>query len=83
MLTARAIAMSSRAHALGAHALTWALCNFQREDVSDAAQRMISTIRNRLAASRTPSEGSVASADDLGSSRTGSPVPSHDKLEFV
>eukprot|EP00802_Teleaulax_amphioxeia_P006005 Tamp_06009.p1 GENE.Tamp_06009~~Tamp_06009.p1 ORF type:complete len:805 (+),score=141.27 Tamp_06009:237-2417(+) len=51
------------------------------EDVSDAAQRMISTIRNRLASSRTPSEGSVRSMDDVPS-----PPSSHagsEKLEFV
>ena len=57
-----------------------------REDVADAAQRMISTIRTRLTASRTPSvqsEGSLASVDDLGARDTASPPPSREKLEFV
>ena len=35
------------------------------EDIADAAQRMIHTIRQRLAVSRTPSEGSVRSRDEL------------------
>eukprot|EP00277_Geminigera_cryophila_P047362 CAMPEP_0173083556 /NCGR_PEP_ID=MMETSP1102-20130122/19576_1 /TAXON_ID=49646 /ORGANISM="Geminigera sp., Strain Caron Lab Isolate" /LENGTH=307 /DNA_ID=CAMNT_0013960625 /DNA_START=216 /DNA_END=1139 /DNA_ORIENTATION=+ len=53
------------------------------EDVSDAAQRMIATIRNRLVTSpgRTPSEGSVVSRDDVASPR--SSVARDEKLHFV
>ena len=35
------------------------------EDIADAAQRMIHTIRQRLAVSRTPSAGSVRPRDEL------------------